>query len=628
MGIPTPIACGFAAEEAKRMARRGQVKFNVRHNALLLHDFTVADMVRATSLNAESVRTELQKMREEGFLTSQPYPKKSGRPGGQLVVYRLTDDPTARAALAQSIEAFSPPQPSAELITGQHYLLARQLLNRAQTAAAPCRAPVLADAAKALVIAAQTEGGSRASERVKACLQYEEARLAYLEGAYQKAGISVAVLREFFVSIHDDMMLRHVDELRMCLEAVDRLAAQRPGHADASAGAHYVLEALADYDYHPESPLAALALDLLRRLVRTPAPEHMHMLLYGEFPLLQPHTTAEMTATYTSRSQAIHNAYFSLARVLPGSGPEAESHLSTACIAFQLERYDEALKNFSRAIELAPAHALPVASRGETFRQMQRYDEALSDLSRAIDMVPDFAWAIASRAHVYWTLWRYDEALTDFGRAIQLVPDYSWAIASRGQVYRTLGRYDEALADFSRAMGLIPGDASPVAGRGQVYRTLGRYDEALADFSRAIDLAQDDAWPVAERGYVYWVQGRYDEALVDFDQAIHLDPDYAAPVVGRCLVYQDLGHSGAASADCKRVQAIFSRPTVRRDLENLLARTPVDHPLAEVIRKLLHGEGITPQLLRSTIDIFRDASLALLTLGESKAEKRQPAREA
>jgi len=608
------------------MARRGQVKVNVRRNTLLLHDFTVADMVRATNLNAESVRTELQKMREEGFLTSRPFPKKSGKPGGQLVVYRLTDDPAARTALAQSIEAFSPTQPSAELITSQQYLLARQLLNRAQTAAAPCRAPLLADAAKALVIASETEGGSRAPERAKACLQYEEARLAYLEGAYQKAGTSVAALREFFVGIHDDMMLRRVDDLGLCLEAVDRFAAQGPGCADASAGAHYVLEALADYGYHPESPLAALALDLLRRLVRTPAPEHMHMLLYGEFLLLQPHTTAEMTATYTSRSEAIHNAYFSLARVLPGSGPEAESHLSKACIAFQQERYDEALKNFSRTIELAPAQALPVASRGETYRRMQRYDEALSDLSRAIDMVPDFAWAIASRAHVYWTLWRYDEALTDFSRAIHLVPDYSWAIASRGQVYRTLGRYDEALADFSRAMGLIA-DASPVAGRGQVYRTLGRYDEALADFSRAIDLAEDDAWPVAERGYVYWVQGRYDEALVDFDQAIHLDPDYAAPVVGRCLVYQDLGHSGAALADCKRVQAIFSRPRVRRDLENLLARTPADHPLAEVVRKLLHGEGITPQLLRSTIDIFRDASLALLTLGDSKTEKRQRAPE-
>lgn len=602
----------------RRMARRGQVKFNVRHNTLLLHDFTVADMVRATNLNAESVRTELQKMREEGFLTSQPHPKKSGKPGGQLVVYRLTDDPAARKALARSIEAFTPPQPSAGVITDQQYLLARQILNRAQMAAAPCRAPLLADAAKALVIASKTEGGSRAPERVKACLQYEESRLAYLEGAYQEAGTNIAALREFFVGIHDDLMLRQVEELRLCLESVDRFAAQQPGHADAIAGAHYVLEALADYDYHPESPLAALALDLLRRLVRTPTPDYMDMLLYGQFPLQQPHTTAELTATHSSKSQIIHNAYLSLA--LPGAGPEAESHLSRACIAFQRELYNDALTDFSRTMELAPAYALPVASRGETYRRMQRYDEALADLSRAIDMVPDFAWAIASRAHVYWAVRRYDEALADFSRAIRLVPDYSWAIASRGQIYRTLGRYDEALADFSSAMGLLAGDASPVAGRGQVYRILGRYDEALADFSTAIDLAPDDAWPVAERGYVYWVQGRYDEALVDFDQAIHLDPDYAAPVVGRCLVYQDLGHTAAASADCKRVQAIFSRPRVRRDLENLLARTPADHPLAEVIRKLLHGGGITPQLLRSIIDIFRDASLALLTLGDSKAD--------
>src|SRR5215510_989228 len=50
-----------------------------------------------------------------------------------------------------------------------------------------------------------------------------------------------------------------------------------------------------------------------------------------------------------------------------------------------MDRNDEALAEFNRAIELDPGNARAIAHRGEIYREMQRYDEALADLSRAID---------------------------------------------------------------------------------------------------------------------------------------------------------------------------------------------------------------------------------------------------
>ena len=51
-------------------------------------------------------------------------------------------------------------------------------------------------------------------------------------------------------------------------------------------------------------------------------------------------------------------------------------------------RYDEALADFTRAIELDPEDAWTIASRGETYRLMGRYDEALADFTRAIELDP------------------------------------------------------------------------------------------------------------------------------------------------------------------------------------------------------------------------------------------------
>ena len=53
---------------------------------------------------------------------------------------------------------------------------------------------------------------------------------------------------------------------------------------------------------------------------------------------------------------------------------------------------------------------------------MERYEEALTDFNRAIDLDPDDAWVIISRGE-HTGYGRYEEALTDFNRAIDLDPD-------------------------------------------------------------------------------------------------------------------------------------------------------------------------------------------------------------
>jgi tetratricopeptide (TPR) repeat protein len=60
-------------------------------------------------------------------------------------------------------------------------------------------------------------------------------------------------------------------------------------------------------------------------------------------------------------------------------------------------RYDEALAEFDRAIELDPADASAIACRGQALQNMERYEEALGDFSRVIELNPEDAFAIARR---------------------------------------------------------------------------------------------------------------------------------------------------------------------------------------------------------------------------------------
>jgi tetratricopeptide (TPR) repeat protein len=75
-----------------------------------------------------------------------------------------------------------------------------------------------------------------------------------------------------------------------------------------------------------------------------------------------------------------------------------------------MQRHDEALARFNRAIELDPGDALANAARGLVYRyrDMKRYDEALADLNRAVELNPGDARAIAERSETRRLMQRYD----------------------------------------------------------------------------------------------------------------------------------------------------------------------------------------------------------------------------
>jgi tetratricopeptide (TPR) repeat protein len=184
-----------------------------------------------------------------------------------------------------------------------------------------------------------------------------------------------------------------------------------------------------------------------------------------------------------------------------------------------MERYDEALADFTRAIELDPEDAGAIVSRGETYRAMERYDEALADFTRAIELDPEDAGAIASRGETYRLMGRYDEALADLARAIELDPTSDWAIGSRGQTYRLMGRHDEALADLTRAIELNSDNDWHHYQRALALHCVGDTDRAAAEVRSAAALVTET---LKSTDYDYqdaYNIGVYFAALLDYEGA-------------------------------------------------------------------------------------------------------------
>jgi tetratricopeptide (TPR) repeat protein len=213
------------------------------------------------------------------------------------------------------------------------------------------------------------------------------------------------------------------------------------------------------------------------------------------------------------------------------------------------ERYEDAVGDLDRAIELSPDYAWAIAIRGETYCKMERYEQAIEDLDRAVELRPDSEWVIASRGKTYRLMGRFEEALGDFDRAVQLCADGDWILAGRGEIYRLIGRYEDAIRDFDRAIELDPDYYWAIVSRGRTYRSIGRDEEAIRDFGRAIGIEPERAWAITQRGAAYRLVKQFDKALSDLNHAIELDPEYAWAFDERGRVHRAMGHYAESVAD-------------------------------------------------------------------------------
>ena len=92
--------------------------------------------------------------------------------------------------------------------------------------------------------------------------------------------------------------------------------------------------------------------------------------------------------------------------------------------------------------------------KGVEYAEQVRFDDAIAQFSKAIELDPQFAWAYYNRGFTYFLLGQYQRAIEDYTEAIRLDPQDGAAYASRTLAYTALGRDQEAERDIEKAVEL------------------------------------------------------------------------------------------------------------------------------------------------------------------------------
>lgn len=174
-----------------------------------------------------------------------------------------------------------------------------------------------------------------------------------------------------------------------------------------------------------------------------------------------------------------------------------------------------------------PKNAWGLATRGNAAFERGDFDQAIADYTKAIERDPQYALAYCNRGMARVRKGDFTQAVADCTQAVRLDPTLADAYRTRGHAHRLMNNLPQAVADCTEAIRINPKDAEAFYCRGETYRQQGLTALALVDCTRAIHLDPHLGDAYTSRGATYYDRREYVEAVRDINKAIQVNPNDA-----------------------------------------------------------------------------------------------------
>ena len=138
---------------------------------------------------------------------------------------------------------------------------------------------------------------------------------------------------------------------------------------------------------------------------------------------------------------------------------------------FANNNLEKSIDLLSEAARLDPDRRLIFVSRGSAFLKLDRVDEAIADFDRAVALDAGYARAFHLRGLAREKRGDTTAAIGDFTRAIELDPEYGAAYHSRATLHVKLGQEDQAVDDIAMVQHLTSKNLESFASENNVWHS-------------------------------------------------------------------------------------------------------------------------------------------------------------
>ncbi len=209
-----------------------------------------------------------------------------------------------------------------------------------------------------------------------------------------------------------------------------------------------------------------------------------------------------------------------------------------------LNKLEDALSAYDRALALDPNHVLAWYNKGVSLSELKCHDEALGAYDHALAIDPNDIESWMGRDTALNSLSRYEEALAANDRATTLDPNNLVAWYNKAVTLNELIRYDEAIAASDRAIAIDANCVNAWVVKGAALNKLKRYEEAIpaCDHALALDASDVIAW--YNKAVALNELKLYEAAISAYDRTLALNSNIVVASKNRKLAIEELQRIG------------------------------------------------------------------------------------
>ncbi len=160
-------------------------------------------------------------------------------------------------------------------------------------------------------------------------------------------------------------------------------------------------------------------------------------------------------------------------------------------ILFQLKKYDQAIVQLKKSIEINPNYYQGYNSLGNIFFKKNDFNAALEAYQKAIDIKFDYNETYHNKGNVYLKLRQIDKALENYNLSTKFNSSYLPSIKSKVDIYYNFKNHKLALEEIQNFLSIEPNNASMYHRKGDIFSEINNLDLALQSYERAQNLNPD-----------------------------------------------------------------------------------------------------------------------------------------
>ena len=198
----------------------------------------------------------------------------------------------------------------------------------------------------------------------------------------------------------------------------------------------------------------------------------------------------------------------------------AEAHTSLGFVRWAYDwNWPAAEVDFKRAIELSPGYATAHLRYANFLCSLGRFDEAVEEDKRSLELDPLSIIINHAQAWPYHLSRRYDQAIEAYRKTLEMEPNYPRTHLRLGEVYAAKGMYRDAIAEYEKFSALGGGSTMALALIGNAHAQAGERHEALRALEELTAESKRRYVPFFHIAIVHAGLGDKDQAFAWLDRA-------------------------------------------------------------------------------------------------------------